>query len=286
MPLCKLKDANIHYEIAGGDTSGPPVLFIQGTGVTGSAWGPQVEELSDDYQCLWFDNRGIGKSLPADVSALTVEQMARDTAGLMDHVGWTSAHIVGHSLGGLIAQRLALDAPERIRSLALLCTFTRGAEATRMTPGVMWMGMKTRLGTRAMRRRAFLQMLFTPGFLASQDEAALAERVATLVGRDLADSPAILMTQFMAMRAYDASDRLSTISGIPALVASAQNDPIALPEFGRALASLIAGSSYVEIPQASHGVTIQEPAIVNNLLRVHLDKAVTRASGAAPAERK
>lgn len=155
-----------------------------------------------------------------------------------------------------------------------------------MTPGVMWMGMKTRLGTRAMRRRAFLQMLFTPGFLASQDEAALAERVATLVGRDLADSPAILMTQFMAMRAYDASDRLSTISGIPALVASAQNDPIALPEFGRALASLIAGSSYVEIPQASHGVTIQEPAIVNNLLRVHLDKAVTRASGAAPAERK
>jgi pimeloyl-ACP methyl ester carboxylesterase len=107
---------------------GPPVVFIQGVGVPGEAWRPQVAALSARYSCLWFDNRGVGKSLPA-ASRLSVDGMARDTAAILDAEECRDAHVIGHSLGGIVALRLALAAPSRVRSLSLLCTFARGRDA-------------------------------------------------------------------------------------------------------------------------------------------------------------
>src|SRR4051812_4224163 len=107
--------------------SGEPVVFIQGVGVHGSGWGPQVEAFSATYRCISFDNRGIGGSQPAGMR-ITVEQMAADTLAVMDDAGIGSAHIVGHSLGGLVAQQIALQNRERVKSLALLCTTARGAD--------------------------------------------------------------------------------------------------------------------------------------------------------------
>src|SRR5687768_4749782 len=116
---CKLS-----YCIAG---NGPPVLMIQGAGMHGDGWLPQIEGLADQYRCLRFDNRGMGKSQPFG-AAITIEQMAEDARVIMDAEGWQSAHVAGHSMGGLIALHLALSEPKRVRSLALLCTFARGSE--------------------------------------------------------------------------------------------------------------------------------------------------------------
>jgi len=265
MPRLKLNDATLHYELEG---HGEPVLFIQGCGVTGSGWQPQVDELSKNFQCLTFDNRGIGRSTTS-ATHLSVEQMAKDAQALMDAVGWKSAHIVGHSLGGVIAQQLALDAPHRVRSLSLLCTFSKGSEGGRITPSIVWLGLRTRLGTRAMRRRAFLRMLFPQEFLASVAIDELAESLAPVLGRDLADTPPIMMKQVRALAAHDCTAQLHQLSGIRTLVVSAKKDPIALTHFGQLLCLHIEGSRYVEIPQASHGVTIQEPALINNLLSDH-----------------
>src|SRR5215467_11349331 len=135
MPLLNVKDARLHYELQG---QGEPVLFIQGCGVAGSGWQPQTDALAKDFLCLTFDNRGIGRSVSA-AKHLTVEQMATDARILLDAMGWDSAHIVGHSLGGVIAQQLALDAPHRVRSLSLLCTFSKGSEGGRITPSIVWM---------------------------------------------------------------------------------------------------------------------------------------------------
>src|SRR5690606_10255312 len=110
---------------------GAPVLFIQGVGVHGAGWNPQVEGLSARFRCITFDNRGMGASQPVSVP-LTVEQMADDSFALLDHLGVADAHLVGHSLGGVVAQAMALTAPKRVRSLSLLCTVSRGADATRM----------------------------------------------------------------------------------------------------------------------------------------------------------
>src|SRR5580698_5968775 len=109
------------------DGAGPPLLMIQGVGAYGTAPNPQVALLSKNYTSLRFDKRGIGASQPVAVP-LTVEQMAADGLALMDRAGWVSAHIVGHSLGGLIALQLALTAKSRVRSLSLMCTFARGAD--------------------------------------------------------------------------------------------------------------------------------------------------------------
>jgi len=265
MPLLNTKDARLHYELQG---QGEPVLFIQGCGVAGSGWQPQIDGLARDFQCLTFDNRGIGRSTTS-TRTLTVEQMAADARAVLDAVGWQSAHVVGHSLGGVIAQQLALDAPERVRSLSLLCTFSKGAEGGRMTPSIVWMGMRTRLGTRAMRRRAFLRMLFPQEVLATICPNKVAAELAPMIGRDLADSPPIMMKQVKALAAHDCTDQLHKLSSIPTLVVSAEKDPIALTHFGQLLCLHIRGSRYVEISGASHGVTMQEPGKINNLLREH-----------------
>ena len=174
MTTLALADADIHYELKG---SGLPVLFIQGVGTTGSAWNPQSDALSKDFHCLQFDNRGIGQSTDRG-GQLSVEKMAEDTRDLLDAVGWHSAHVVGNSMGGIIAQQLALAAPERVRSLSLLCTFSKGSEGASPTPWAIWMALRTRLGPRAWRRRAFLEMLFPTDYLAQCDKDALAAEIA------------------------------------------------------------------------------------------------------------
>ena len=103
-------------------------LLIQGVGVVGACWRPQVAALARHYQTLFFDNRGIGEST-AGHGSVRIEAMAEDARALMDEAGWDSAHVMGHSMGGVIAQQLALDCPKRVRSLSLLCTFARGRDA-------------------------------------------------------------------------------------------------------------------------------------------------------------
>src|SRR5262249_26478446 len=109
--------------------------------------------------------------------------------------------------------------------------------------------------------------------IAQQGAEHLARRTAEIIGRDLAQQPPIMMRQLTAMRRYDASQRLGGLSGTPCLVVSAIQDPIAMPKYWHRLSQMIPGSNYVEIPDASHGVTIQMPARVNDMLRLHLDRA-------------
>jgi pimeloyl-ACP methyl ester carboxylesterase len=269
MPQLDRKDATLYFEVRG---HGQPVLFIQGCGVTGSGWQPQVNELCADFQCLSFDNRGIGRSRTTS-SSLTVQQMAEDALALVDAMGWPTAHVVGHSLGGIIAQQLALDAPSRVKSLSLLCTFSKGSEGGRITPFTVWMGIRTNIGSRAMRRRAFLQMLFPDNCLRSRNSEQLAAELAPILGRDLAAQPPILMKQVKALGKHDCSARLHELSQVPTLVVAAEKDPIALPRFGRLLAQSIPGASYIEIEDASHGVCLQDPARINALLLSHFKSA-------------
>jgi pimeloyl-ACP methyl ester carboxylesterase len=257
------RGCTLSYSVQG---EGPPVLLIQGVGVCGSGWSPQVKDLARDYRCLSFDNRGMGASQPLE-SRLTIEQMAADALALMDTQGWASAHVVGHSIGGLVALEVALSNRERVRSLSLLCTFSRGADATKMTAAMMWTGLRTRIGTRRQRRRAFLEIVMPAEYLRTQYLDGLAERLAPIFGHDLADQPSIVMKQLGAARKYDATPRLHELAGLPTLVVTAAHDRIARPEYGRAIAAAIPGASYVEIPDAAHGVTIQRPEEINRTLR-------------------
>jgi len=244
---------------------GAPVLFIQGVGVPGQGWKPQMDALSTRFTCVSFDNRGVGgSSLPP--GTLTIAQMVEDTRALLDHLGWASAHLVGHSMGGIIAHQLALAAPERVRSLSLLCTFPRGKDAARLTPWVMWVGLRTRVGTARMRRHAFLEILL-PASVIDRDAAAAA--YSPFFGRDIADQHPMAMAQVMAMSKHDEEARLSTLRA-PTLVVSGAEDKLAIPEFGERLAAAIPGAAFHRLEGVSHGAPLTHPEVVNALLLDHL----------------
>lgn len=247
---------------------GPPVLLIQGVGAIGEAWRPQLDTLQHHFDLVAYDNPGIGHTPPVD--DLTIPRMAEAARELMDALGWESAHVIGHSMGGVIAQQLALDHPERVRSLALLCTFVRGRDGASPSLPMMWFGVRTRIGTRAMRRRAFIEMVSPASQLDRLDIDAEAARFQKLFGRDLADSPAILMKQLSALGKSDLSERLGELAGIRTLVLSGAEDHVAPPEQGRALAAAIPGATFVELESAGHALTIQRAAAVNAVLREHL----------------
>ena len=263
------RGCRLAYRVRG---DGPPVVLIQGAGVHGDGWRPQVDALTSRYRCLWFDNRGIGQSQPMG-AAPSVEQMAEDVEVLMDAEGWKAAHVVGHSVGGLVGVHVALAARARVRSLALLCTFPRGRDATRLSPWIIWVGMRSRVGTRRQRRHAFLRLVMPPRELGMADRDELAARLAPLFGHDLADQPPAALKQLRAIRGYDATPRLRDLAGLPALVVSAAHDRIAPPALGQALAAAVPGARYVEVPDAAHGVTIQRAGHINALLLDHLARA-------------
>ena len=274
MPFVERSGARIHYTASG---RGPALLLVQGAGVIGEGWRPQIDAFEPDYRVISIDNRGIGQSSLA-VRRLTIEDMAEDVLAVADAERTERFHLAGHSMGGLIAQQIALSARARVLSLALLCTFSKGSQATAMSAALLWIAIRARVGTRRMRRRAFVEMVMPRRYLSTVDRDDLCRRLEQLFGRDLADQPPIVMTQLRAMRAFDASRQLSSLAGLPTLVASATEDRIARPEYGRALAAAIPGAEFVEFTGAGHAVTIQCAAAVNDRLRSHLRSASTLTS--------
>jgi pimeloyl-ACP methyl ester carboxylesterase len=258
------------YRVEG---EGVPVVMIQGVGVHGQGWRPQVQGLRDVCQCLTFDNRGMGKSqaVTGGLGEITVERMAADTLTVMDAAGFASAHVVGHSLGGLVALELALRARQRVKSLALLCTMADGRVALKLTPLMLWLGTLSRIGPRWSRRRAFMRIVMSREGLRRGNEASLAAQLAELFGHDLAIQPPIVGPQLRALKKYDATARLAELAGISTLVISGSQDPIARPaEGGRVLARGIGAARYEEWPDAAHGLPIEFAQRVNGLLRGHI----------------
>ena len=122
MPHCVVAGARIHYEV---DGEGEPLVLIAGTAFDLSFWDDLLPELRG-FRVLRLDNRGAGLSDAPD-EPFSIERMADDVAAVMDAAGMPSAHVHGASMGGLIAQELAIRYPERVLSLVLGATFAGGS---------------------------------------------------------------------------------------------------------------------------------------------------------------
>jgi 3-oxoadipate enol-lactonase len=266
MPVLPTYGARVSYTRVG---TGEPVLLIQGVGAIAKAWTPQVEALKQRFSVITFDNRGIGASTITE-GRLTIESMADDALAILDAEGIDRCHVVGHSMGGLIAVQLALISPRRVKSLALLCTFPDGKSAARLTRDTFFTGIRTRLGTRNMRRNAFLSLVLSKAGLRSEQLRTLATEMTDLFGRDLADQPSIIMKQLRAMSRFDPTWRLRCLASIRTLVVSAEEDRIAVPAYGRKLAAAIPGAAYLQLEKAGHAVPIESPQSINRLLAEHM----------------
>src|SRR5512137_672538 len=144
MPTVRVRDINMYYEVHG---NGDPLLLIAGWGSDLSCWQLQIPEFSAKYRVIAFDNRGTGRTDDAPDKPYSFRTMADDAVGLLDALGIGKAHILGVSMGGCIAQEIAIEFPERTRRLILAATtaapgacpmlmHTLRAWTTAMTEGV------------------------------------------------------------------------------------------------------------------------------------------------------
>lgn len=122
MPKAKIGEIQINYEEYG---QGPPLIMVLGLGQDLTTWGLQIPELSNHFRLILLDNRDSGKSSRCS-ETYTTETMAMDILGLMDYLGIDKTHLLGTSMGGMIAQHVAIMAPERVSSLILSSTTSWG----------------------------------------------------------------------------------------------------------------------------------------------------------------
>src|ERR1700722_11131644 len=202
MTLTRVGEIELDVERSG---SGPPLLLIMGMSGTSLHWGePFLELLREDFEVIAYDHRGVGISTHLD-GEVTIEQMAEDAAGLLAALEIDSAHVLGISMGGMVAQELALAHPERIRTLVLGCTYCGGEGSALTSEAVIRRltdGMSS--GVRELAVRAAWEANVSPAFAAKDEEY---ERFLA-IGLRRAVSVETIMAQMRAIAEHDTSARL------------------------------------------------------------------------------
>lgn len=245
MKFIKAGDLQVCYELKG---SGYPLVMIMGFSGNMDWWDVEfIEALAAEYRVLVFDNRGAGRTVTPPEGDFTLDMFAADTALLMDRLGIDRANVFGFSMGGIIAQALALRNPEKVNRLVLAGTFCGGRETVMPSTEVSKMLMDTGGGIEGMCART-LRLMFPERFIAENPGFAAgfitrcksAPITAHNAGR-----------QLVASMKTGTWQRLPEIK-IPVLVATGTEDILISPENSRILAGRIPGAELVEYADSGH----------------------------------
>ena len=235
---------------------GAPLLLIQGLGYGRWSWAPIVPALAERYRVLWFDNRGIGDSDKPD-GPYTAKLMAGDALQVLDEAGIERAHVLGASLGGMIAQEMAAGTPERVDKLVLCCT-TPGGAATVPMPDVtvrLFAEAPTLAPEVALRR-------FVENALAAD---ASGELIQELYDRRVANppDPAGWQAQAAAGLTFAGVDGAITA---PTLIVTGTEDNVVDPHNSDVLVERIAGAEVQRIDNAGHLFFWEQPDAVVRII--------------------
>jgi pimeloyl-ACP methyl ester carboxylesterase len=246
-----------HYETTG---EGPAVLLINGLGSPSAGWALQVKALAPHFQVVTFDNRGVGETdLPPD-AVYTTAQLADDAAALLRQLKIDRAHVIGASMGGTIAQEMALRHPKLVRSLVLACTWVT-ADARFLHTVEAWAALAHRVPIDERYRNVIYPWLYSPGFFAVRQNIEIAFQ------RSLAyphqTKPEAIDRQARGIIAWNGTraKRLSDIKA-PTLVLVGKDDILTPPSFARDVAKGIKKSRLVVLP-GGHGFFLEEADLFN-----------------------
>lgn len=252
--------------------SGPAVVLIHGLAGDHRAWRAQVALLRECYRVIAFDNRGAGASTQIDETVST-RDLASDTLALMAHAGIERAHVVGRSMGGAVAQHMALMAPERVASLVLCASFASLDPLGRRVLSNMREALEWRLRWDDHARHSVQNFVSASFFNERPAEVAAIER---LIGGETR-LPACYIRQNEACQNHDTLLQLARIAQ-PTLVMGGSVDPICSPTATKALAAGLPDATLEMFDGASHFFLLEQPERFNALLVEWLDRHADRAS--------
>ncbi len=237
--------------------SGDPILLIMGLSYPSYMWHRSRPILAAQYRTIAFDNRGVGRSdVPSGPYSMAI--MASDAIAVLDDAGADSAHIVGVSMGGMMAQEFALQYPQRVRSLILGCTASGGPHAVQSEPealqALLRRGLSPEEATEAII--PFIYDPATPRHLIDEDMKIRMEWYPTPQG---------YLAQLQAIFGWEAYSRLSQITA-PTLVIHGESDRLVAPGNGKLIAARIPGAKLVLLPHASHIFATDQPAATHHAI--------------------
>jgi len=278
MATAQVGPIEMYYEEHG---SGDPLLLVMGFAVDSQGWLLQTPAFAEHYRTIVFDNRGVGRS-SKPAGPYSTAEMADDAAGLLDHLGIERAHVVGISMGGMIAQQLALAHADRVRGLVLACTYAEpsaGVLDVRDTSlaelgGAVAADGKIELAESGFDPLALFQTLmplvFNPSFL-QQNASQMLELFSGALQWGF--SVEGIVAQMQACMQHCTTDRLGRIQA-PTLVITGDADKLIPATSSRQIAAGIPNAKLVELAGGSHAFNFEAPDFFNGQVLEFLASAI------------
>ncbi|SFI04690.1 3-oxoadipate enol-lactonase [Bosea sp. OK403] len=248
-------DVTLNYRLQG---SGTPLVCIHGVGSYLEAWEGVAERLADRFRILTFDLRGHGRSSKVK-GRYEIDDFVGDALALADHAGFETFHLAGFSLGGLIAQRMALTHPARLRRLVLLATVAGRTEEERERVALRLSALQA--GDRGSHYDASLSRWLTESFQARNPDL-----IAMLRQRNAENDPECYAAAYRVLAQTDLGGLLDQIR-MPVLIATGEEDAGSNPRMARYMHERIGGSQLHILPGLRHSILTEAPEQVAALTR-------------------
>ncbi|MFX1276549.1 MAG: alpha/beta fold hydrolase [Promethearchaeota archaeon] len=270
MPMIKVNDINMYYEIHG---KGFPFVMIMGLSANSDWWATEIiENFAKYYKVIIFDNRDAGQTDISD-QPYTIKLFADDTAALMDALNIEKAHVMGCSMGGMIAQELYLNYPEKVEKLVLGCTNCGGSKQILASQDVLEvLGSAPEDQTREEFIDDTIPLLFTEKFI--NDEPEFIENYKKLLLKHPME-PDAFKRQVGAIMGFNSFRRLKNIN-VPTLVVHGKEDRLIPAENAGILAEKIPNAKVVLFDDAAHSFFEPEPELVFNTIVEFLQAPVEK----------
>jgi 3-oxoadipate enol-lactonase len=267
MPITKIGNIELYYEVHG---NGEPVVLIHGLSMDCSTWFNQIPVLSQNYQVIVFDNRGVGQT-DATNEGYSTEMMADDTVALLKFLNVDSAHILGFSLGGMIAQIIALKYPEAVKSLLLNATAAQfPAKAKHLVQ--TWLRMLNETVSLETRIREGFLWGYTNEFF--EDDETVMASVNLAIDHPYPLSAKGFAGQIAALMKHNTRSQISQISA-PTLVLMGKDDIFIPIEFSEELAVRIPKARLVILERGGHNCWMEFPELFNQAVMQFLEEVTS-----------